>query len=186
MISRMTIAEFWRSQPFDYLATYSFNRGPKLAALHEATNEAIEDIKQSVSSSRFMQQIKLSRQLAELEQQMRMGAYLRRLTNEQLVIDDTADQVALLKHDSVEARQLDAILQAAPGDVMYAGCLPTYRDALAFYNEQGQLLRVLNICFGCLYMEANDGLSVEGGANTYKALRKFLIHLGHPIEEPES
>jgi hypothetical protein len=185
MISRITIAEFWHSQPFDYLATYSFNRGLKLAALHEATTKAIAELQQSISSSRFMQQIKMMRQLNELEQQMRVGHYQKRLTNEQMIIDSTADQIALVRCNSLENKKLDAIFRALPGEVVYAGCPPTYRDALAFYDAQGQLLRVLNTCFGCLYMETNDGVSVEAGVHTYDELRNLLITLGHPIKDIE-
>ncbi|MBJ6142000.1 hypothetical protein [Hymenobacter sp. BT559] len=181
----MTIAEFWRSQQFSYLATYSFNRGPKLAALHQATSKAIEDLKQSIPSSRFMQQIKLRRQLAELEKQMQMGLYRKRLTNQQLIMDSTADQVAVIKCNSLEAKQVDAIFRATPGEVVYAACPPVYRDALAFYDEQGQLLRVLNICFGCLFMETNDEVAVGANVNIYEALRKLFIDLGHPIEDHE-
>jgi hypothetical protein len=132
-----------------------------------------------------MQRIKLRRQLAELEQQLRIGVHHRRLTNEQMVIDSTADQIALIKSSSLEAKQVNALFRALPGEVVYAGCLPTYRDALAFYDEQGHLLRVLNICFGCLYMQTNDGVSVEADIHTYDKLRKLLITLGHPIKDIE-
>jgi hypothetical protein len=185
MISRMTIAEFWNSQPFDYLATYSLNRGPQLSALRETTHKAIEDLKQSTAPSRFLQQIKLKRHLRELEEELRIGAYRKRLTNDLLVVDSTADQIALVRQGSVEAKQLAALFRALPGQVVYAACPPTYRDALAFYDAQGQLLRVLNICFGCLYMETNDGVSVEAGAHTYDELRNLLITLGHPIKDTE-
>ena len=179
----MTIAEFWNAQRFHYLTTYSFNRGPILSALRDAIAKDIEELRQSVSPSRFIQQLKLKRQLTEIENQLSMGVYRKRLTTGQLIIDSTADRIALIKPDSIEGKQLDAVFRAPPREVVYAACPPTYRDALAFYDEQGNLLRVLNICFGCLYMEADNGLAVEADIHTYEALRNLLITLGHPIED---
>ncbi|MFD1872129.1 hypothetical protein [Hymenobacter bucti] len=183
----MTIAEFWNNQKFSYLTTYSFNRAPNLAVLHRVIDITIKELGQSVSLANFLQQFKLKRQLAALEQQAQMGIHQKRLITKQGVIDSTADRIALIKSDSLEAKQLGTIARALPSETDYAaGCIPVYRDALAFYNEQGQLLRVLNICFECLYMEASDGVMVKADPPTYEALREVLSQLGHPIESVEN
>jgi hypothetical protein len=59
----------------------------------------------------------------------------------------------------------------------------TYRDALAFYDEQGNLVKVLNICFSCDGMLSHAGEIVQADTTAYDALRAFLIQLGHPIAE---
>jgi hypothetical protein len=98
------------------------------------------------------------------------------------MLDSTAEQIAVIEQNSALAEQLSQLFQRAGGEVLYAMCMPVFRDALVFYDAQGQLLRVLHICFECLYMEASDKLNVEADAVFYSQLRKLLIQLGHPIE----
>jgi len=179
----MTITEFWNAQEFSRIATYSFNRNSNLVALRVAISRATEELAQAVLSADFTQQFKLKRQLADLERQAQVSPYEKRLLNQQRVIDSTATRIALLQGESAEGRQLRMIMETAPSKVEYAaGCIPIYRDALVFYDEQGQLLRVLSICFECLYMQGDDGTAVEASATVYNALREVLAQLGHPIE----
>jgi hypothetical protein len=181
----MTIAEFWSAQEFSYIATYSFNRSANLVALHEAIDSVKEKLEQSVLSFDFTQQLKLKRQLAELERQAQTSPHAKRLINQQRVIDGNANLIALLKHESLEVSRLTAIAETEPSEADYAaGCIPVYRDALVFYNEQGQLLQALNICFECLHMEANNQ-EVKANTVVYEMLREFLAQLGHPIENTE-
>lgn len=63
----------------------------------------------------------------------------------------------------------------------FAGCIPTYRDALVLFNEQGQQGRVLSICFECLYMIIDEKQLLEADFATYAALKETLMQLGHPI-----
>jgi len=37
----IAIADFWKQQSFHHLITYSFNRGPKLAALQTAADQVL-------------------------------------------------------------------------------------------------------------------------------------------------
>lgn len=179
----MTIVEFWNRQQFSYLATYSFNRNSNLAALHEAITRVAEELEQCVASANFTQQFKVKRQLTELERQAQAMPYQKRLTNARGVIDSTADQMASIKRKSATVIQFEAIIKTTTSEINYAaGCIPIYRDAFAFYNEQDQLLQVLNVCFECLYMEADDGTMIEADVVVYDALRAFFVQLGHPIE----
>ncbi|TVT38411.1 hypothetical protein FNT36_19655 [Hymenobacter setariae] len=179
----MTIAEFWNAQEFSYIATYSFNRSTNLTALQEAIDSVNEALEQSILSANLTQQFKLKRQLAELERQAQISPYKKRLVNQEQVIDNTANRIALIENKSLEVKRMTSVIEAAPSEIDYAaGCIPVYRDALVFYNEQGQLLRVLNICFECLYMEA-DTRGIKASTAVYDALRELLIQLGHPIED---
>lgn len=181
----MTIVEFWNAQEFSYIATYSFNRSANLVALYEAIDSVKEKLEQSILSADFTQQFKLKRQLAELERQAQTSPHAKRLINQQRVIDGNANRIALIKHESSEVSRLTAVVETVPSEAAYAaGCIPVYRDALVYYNEQGQLLQVLNICFECLHMEA-DNQEIRAGAVVYEVLREFLVQLGHPIENAE-
>ena len=161
--------EFWAHQQFSYIETYSFNRDPKRAVL-------IQQVKEELRTARYMRQPALRRVLERLE------SGFDTLTQGLQYIHPTATKVATVSYDSALAQQLAAILCRAEKQEVYAGCVPTYRDALAFYNAQGQLLRVLNICFECMDMKADTGVHVEADLATYEALRAYLVEQGHPVE----
>lgn len=176
-----TAADFWAQQSFHHLITYSFNRGPKLAALYTAADQVLAEIA-AVPPTDYLRQFKLKRQLRELQAEKEMEACKRRLINAQGRFDNTAEQVAMVERESDTAEQIGQAFQCAGGEVMYAMCMPVFRDALAFYDKQGQLLRTLNICFECLYMEANTKVAVEAEMTVYQNLQILLAQLGHPIE----
>lgn len=178
----MTTAEFWAAQPFSYIETYSFNRGPRLAALHENLSLAVEQTTGQLQQARFMQRAKLEQKLRGLEEALRGNVPLKMLTGKELTADATAEQVAVIEWKSAMAHELTKVFHVPSREEFASGCAPIYRDALAFYNLQGKLFRVLNICFQCLFMRTDDGLTVEASMGTYEALRRLLTQLGHPIE----
>lgn len=177
----ITATEFWAQQPSHQIITYSFNRGPKLIALHNAADQVLVELA-ALAPTDYLQRFKLKRQLRELQAEQEIGATRRRIFNVQGILDSTAEQIAVIEQNSVAAEQLSQLFQRAGGEVLYAMCLPVFRDALVFYDAQGQLLRVLHICFECLYMEASDKLNVEADIVFYSELRDLLIQFGHPIE----
>ena len=64
----------------------------------------------------------------------------------------------------------------------YWMCAPVFRDALAFYNQNHQLLTVLNICFECEQIQNESGMEVQADVAVYPALHQWLTGLGHEIE----
>jgi hypothetical protein len=165
----MTASQFWELQQFSYLKTYSFNRGAK-------RTELIRQTKENLQTARYLRQPALRQLLERLES----GADT--LTQELGHLHPTAVGVATVSRNSPAGEQLAAIFRQAGQQEWYAMCWPVYRDALAFYDEQGQLLRVLNICFECHFMKADNGTHVEASESTYQALRDYLAQLDHPIE----
>jgi hypothetical protein len=179
----IAIADFWKQQSFHHLITYSFNRGPKLAALQTAADQVLVELAATPPTD-YLRQFKLKRQLREVQAEAELGAYRRRILNAQGKFDNTAEQIAVVEQNSDAARQLRHMFQRVKGEVMYAMCMPVFRDALVFYDEHGRLVQALNICFECLYIEASDGLVVEADVAVYRELHKRLAQLGHPIELP--
>lgn len=173
----MTAAEFWNAQEFAYLVTYSFNRGPKLAALHETTMAAIEQTKQDLQQAPFRDQRRLENQLRKLQEAIRSSTYTKKLANSH----NTAERIALISQNSSLATQLGSVFSSSTEEAVFFMCPPIYRDALVFCDKHDKQLSVLNICFECLYMETDSGMLVEAGPPTYEALCELLIQLGHPI-----
>jgi hypothetical protein len=167
----MTASQFWELQQFSYIETYSFNRDPKRTALIQQTRESLQ-------TARYMQQPAMRQLLNRLE------SGVDTLTQGLGDFHPTATGVATVSQNSALGEQLAVIFRQAAKQEYYAGCRPIYRDALAFYDAQGQLLRVLNICFECHYMKTDAGLHIEASELTYDALRDYLTQLGHPIALP--
>ena len=182
----MTIAEFWNAQRFSYLVTYSFNRGPRLASLHETTITAIKKIKEELQHAPFRDQQKLEYQLRQLKEAIRSSTYNKKLTSGSNKFDSTAERIAVVEKDSAVATQLSNIVHSSTGDAIFFMCPSIYRDALVFYDEHNRPVSVLNICLECSFMETNSGIVVKANMSTYEALYRLLIQLGHPIENDEN
>ncbi|OGX91770.1 hypothetical protein [Hymenobacter coccineus] len=93
----MTTAEFWDQQQFSYIVTYSFNRGPKLAALREATVVAIKQAKQELHRAWFMQQAGSLRKLRGLEADFSGNIPLKTPTDKKSATDNSVDQIAVIE-----------------------------------------------------------------------------------------
>lgn len=119
-------------------------------------------------------------QLLEKTHELKM----RSLTEGLSAMHITALPVAELNADSDEIQRI-AQLMRTPVLMTYDWmCWPVYRDALAFYNVENQLVGVLNICFGCDRMLTHAGEEITADTSTYQALRALLSDLGHIISEP--
>lgn len=179
----MTTSRFWELQQFSYLETYSFNRGPKLAALYAATTAAIDQTKLALQTAPFRDQRKLDHQLRALRGDIDYLITEKPLTDRSGAFDATADKIALVQQDSATAQRLRAVFEQPAKKVVHSMCLPIYRDALAFYDAQGRRLRVLNICFECLVMRTDTGFRLAADVAVYEQLQLLLSELGHPMEE---
>lgn len=177
----MTAAEFWDQQEFSYLVTYSFNRGAKLFALHEDTVTAIEQTERELQQAPSRDQRKLSYQLRILKASIK-GDYQKTLTDEQLTFDVTAELITTIQAGTSDAAALAGLLCAPVVNQYDWMCAPIYRDALAFYNAQDELISVLNICFECDRLLTDTGKEIKADESAYQALRQLLVQLGHPIE----
>lgn len=82
----------------------------------------------------------------------------------------------------------DALKQALMQDIHMEGgwmCGPVYRDGIIFYNEQGEIISVLNVCLSCCHMQLDDKTYLSADFLTYDLLKKLFLEAGHPVEEPE-
>ncbi|MDW3193840.1 MAG: hypothetical protein R8G66_15820 [Cytophagales bacterium] len=62
--------------------------------------------------------------------------------------------------------------------------MPTYRDAIAFYDKSDQVIATLNVCLGCDRMcTASEGIAAD--ERIYDLTRVFFLDLGHPISDDE-
>lgn len=89
------------------------------------------------------------------------------------------------KNDHPIAKRIIQILQT---EIEYAQnylCAPIYREALVFYDQNGNMISILNICLTCLYMAADRFPNIKCDYKAYEWLRRLFQELGHEIENPE-
>jgi hypothetical protein len=98
----------------------------------------------------------------------------------------TAVPVAVVRPGEAVAEQLATVLRLSISEQMDWMCAPVYRDALAFYDEQHQIVRVLNICFACDRMLTDSGVEIQADKQVYRQLRAILERLGHPTAEEDA
>ena len=175
----MTTDEFWEKLEFSYLVTYSFNRGPKLAALQEAAKALSQQTRRKLLTATSAQLPALREHLRLLERTYDLD--LLPLTQGGTAFHVTASPVARIENDTDVAQKLAAILQAPVINQMHWMCGPTYRDAITFYDEEHRLVSVLNICFTCDQMVTDTGVEIAADTNAYQALSSYLAQLGHQI-----
>lgn len=64
-------------------------------------------------------------------------------------------------------------------------CSPIYRDAFVFYDNEDNLISVLNVCLSCHYMETKKFKHISADYKTYDLLKRLFIDIGHNVEDPE-
>jgi hypothetical protein len=64
-------------------------------------------------------------------------------------------------------------------------CAPVYREALVFYDENGKVISIFNICLTCLDLHADPHYRIKGDYKAFEWLRRLFQELGHKIENPE-
>ncbi|GAB2787802.1 hypothetical protein HNQ93_002681 [Hymenobacter luteus] len=176
----MHTADYWRSLKFDYLTTYSLLRGPKWQHLLAAMRQEKDTSRRALLTATPAELPELRERLRRIERQNDLQTRLT--TNANRAYHITATPTATLNRGSLEVEELGRILQTPCQDLRYMMCAPVFRDALAFYNAEHELVGVLNICFGCNVMQTESGQDVEADYRVYEQLRKWFQRLGHQIE----
>lgn len=177
----MTIFDYLNKFEFDYIQTYSFNRGEKLIdSLSETDKEALRLSKQIINAPS-----ELKSKLVERFDRITKFKSLERLTDGHNRKSPTATLISEFeKHDRKVAQLVD-ILSTKIEDIPAWMCAPVFRDAIVFYNKSDKMVSVLNICFECEYIQDEQGNYVDVDVTVYIKLKQMLMDWGHPIETEE-
>ena len=177
----MTTQEFWRKTQFSYIISYSFNRGAKLDALHQAANQQYVDVRKELLTAPAARLPAMRENLRSLERGRDLTSLP--LTEGLQAFQITASPVARIAANTPESIRLAAILALPVQNQNDWMCAPVYRDALAFYDSQDNLCGVLNICFGCDRMITHQRREIAADTATYQELKQLLTESGHVISE---
>ncbi len=170
-------SDFINELKFDYAETYSFQRGI----------EWEEYLKSALTEYQALHRRKEIHRITK--EQEEKYEYLHKLTTTQFLIDAdgnfhaSSEKIQTLKKNDFKLKELVAILEVDANDVPAWMCGPVYRDAIVFYDNSGQIISTLNICFSCQYMATKMFSEIMADVKVYHLLRDFFVELGHEIEQ---
>ncbi len=172
-----TSADFIKGLDFNYVETYSFQRGIEW--------------ENYLKSARGEQQALNSRKAKRgiTKEQEEKYELLTKLTNTQFLIDSngnfhsSSEKIRTLKRNDSELERLITILEIEAKDAPAWMCGPVYRDAVVFYDNNDRIISTLNICFSCQHMSTKMFAEINADIKVYDLLRNLFLELGHKIEE---
>lgn len=171
--------DFINNLTFDYVETYSLQRGAEYELQQKEFYEEYDKLKNRKSKfndltveeeEKFMILDKLCGFTQYLLDEKNQFHYSSKKTNTFAATDSKSE---LLKN----------ILRTEIKDIPSWMCAPIYRDAFVFYDKENNLVSVLNVCLSCQYMETTKFNHVNSDYKTYDLLKRFFIDIGHEVED---
>lgn len=169
--------DYIKQLKFDYIETYSFQRGSEFEAYHAADTKEY-----------FALQARKAKHVLTGEQEERYKLLKILNTTQYLIGADggfhpSSIKTHTFKRTENKVDELMGILSIEPVDVPAWLCAPVYRDAIVFYDSDRRIISTLNICLGCQYMGTRLFSEINADAKVYVLLKKFFAELGHEIED---
>ncbi len=174
----ITSSHYIKSLAFDYVETYSLQRGDECEASLKVLKPELYNLKirkEKRNNLTDTEEIRLN----ELDALLSVTQYL---------IDDTgrfhfsSQRTNTFQYDHEITKLLRNILLTKIIDMSNWMCAPIYRDAIVFYKRSGEIVSALNICLSCEVMAIGSSNQVVADCSTYEMLRKFFKDIGHPVE----
>lgn len=167
---------------FDYVETWSFQRGKAFEENEELLRAEYDKLRVRKEKRNNLSPDE-ERRFEELQALVGTVPYI--------VMDDgsfhpSAQKIKTFRQNDPMIARIRRMLQTDIVEVPRWMCGPVYRDALVFYDEDGQIVSTLNICLECQYMETSGFNHIEGDYVTYDLLKRFFIEIGHEVEEPDN
>lgn len=163
---------------FDYIETYSFQRGLDY-------DEHLKEIKPEYDRLKVRKEKRNDlgtsdeERLAELHDLLGFTQYL---INDNGRFYPSAEKTHTFQNDDPVVEKLKRILKTEVREVLMLLCAPVYRDAVVFYDQDHQIVSVLNVCLSCLNMETQKFHHIQGDYETYTLLNLFFHEIGHNVE----
>lgn len=175
--SYKTSSDYINELQFDYIETYSFQRGKEFndnLEIHRAEYIRLQNQKK--------------KQELNLVEEDALLSLMRQYDTKYLVdasgnFHSSCKKTHTFKRTEREAERLITILKTEAIDIPAWMCAPMYRDAVVFYDGNGSIVSTLNICFSCEYMASKAFCEINADVKTYALLKQFFIDLGHDIED---
>lgn len=171
--------DYVNSLTFDYIETYSFQRGGDYQVRLNVILAELEALKtrsenQTLTSGETERHIHLSNVYHKV------GSYI---IDENGQFHQSAIKTTTFKRQTPEVDRLITILNIPAVNIPYWMCSPVYRDAVVFYDKDSNIISALNVCLGCEYMAIQPSEEINTDAETYTLIQQFFIGLGHQVQD---
>jgi hypothetical protein len=179
--SYISSIEFIDNLEFDYIETYSLQRGSEFEQESKIGFKEFDKLNRRQEKKGDLSEIEISR-LKKLRKLYSVTQYL--ITSDG-GFHDSAEKTGTFKINNEIIEKLKSILNTPIKEVPSWMCAPFYRDAIVFYDSDNKIVSTLNVCLSCEYMETKMFNHINADAETYTKMREFFIGLGHKVEEEE-
>ncbi len=166
---------FISSLDFDYIETYSFQRGEDYEVKYKNEYEKLREKKQKNDLT-----------INEQERFEKLNNLLYGVNK--FLIDScghfhfSSQKISTHKKNNDAVNDLIDALNIQITEKHDWMCAPFYRDAIVFYTNDNKMVCTLNVCLSCEHMQLDLNNHIDGDYKTYKLLRKFFVDCGHQIE----
>lgn len=174
-------ADYISNLIFDYIETYSFQRGAEFEENTRLSKIEYDKLKSRKEKSNDLTSAQEQR-FAELHPLLGSTQYLLRDDGQ---FHPSSIKTNTFKSDDPAIDRIESILLTEVVDLPQWLCAPIYRDAIVFRDKNNEIVSVLNICLSCQYMETTMFNHINGDYKTYDLLKRFFIDIGHNVEDPE-
>lgn len=176
MYSNIDLTDFYKNLAFKYFETYSLQRGiayekifkDKEIRFNQLLKKSTKEILTSVEG----------KELDFLDSQLNRVQFL---INENKEKHYSAERIKKSNSIEDEILELHKILSIKTQKTPSWMCAPIYRDAIVFYNDNNDVVNVLNICFSCEYMQNLNQEFIDADESVYENLKNLLMKFGHKI-----
>jgi hypothetical protein len=176
----ITSIDFINNLTFDYVETYSFQRG-----------QAFEENKKLIQAEydRLKRRKEKFNNLSTAEEErffMLHGllGHTQYLINDKGQFHPSSKRTNVFSNNDPNIDRIKNILLTPINDIPRFMCAPEYRDALVFYGSDKTIVSILNICLSCNHMYTMFN-HIDGDFETYDLLKRFFIDIGHEVEKPD-
>ncbi len=162
---------------FDYLETYSLQRGGKY-------DKRIIDDPDFIEFRHLEKKEQLSEiELLKFKKLKKLYGVTQYLIDSDGLFHPSARKTGIYTIDNSLVEDLIKILNTKINTIPNWMCAPVFRDAIVFYNSNNVIVSTLNVCLSCEYMETTLGNYVNADVKTYELLKNFFKTIGHKVED---
>jgi hypothetical protein len=172
-------SEFIDTLEFDYIETYSFQRGAAFENNRKKLLAEYDVLKRRREKSRPLTQAEVQH-YNELDGLLGVTQYL---INGKGQLHPSSQKVRTFDGKAPEVKRLKEILETEVVDIPLWLCAPVYRDGIIFYDKVGKIVSTLNVCLSCRYMELQRFVHLNADNQTYDQLKQFFLEVGHRVEQ---
>jgi hypothetical protein len=174
----ITSIEFINKLKFDYVETFSFQRGAEFELQQEKFEKEYDKLN--------IQKTKYNNLNNEEEKRLlvldELCGHTQYLIDQHNQFHYSSKMISTFSSTDLKMDLLKSILNTEINDIPAWMCAPIYREGIVFYDNKNNIVSVLNICLSCQDMETSKFNHINGDYKTYELLKQFFIKMGHQVE----